>query len=205
MKKVTIVISLSLLIFTYSDLYCYNPTNVEADCNPIVYEPEISEPYLSRDRIITINEKCTSFNTDWQSVNLSSNRFDQDLFRNRIIPIFMIVAGISIAGIWTTDFTSGKFSDQGSFFDWREGENMLWPHIAAEFFMSIGLVVGGMGLFATKDWGLWLSLVSLGALVYSAVNSSGWVIAEKSRLLYGVPVWFSLTGAIISIVIIISS
>ena len=133
----------------------------------------------------------------------SSSAFTPGLYKNRIVPIFMIAMGIGMTGIWTADIVSGKFADQGNFFQWREGENMLWPHIAAEYLTSFGLIVGGMGLYNGKEWSVSLSLVSLGAVTYSAINSSGWVIAEKERLPYGIPMWVSLTGAAISFTILI--
>lgn len=129
---------------------------------------------------------------------------EPNLYKNRIVPFFMIAVGVGMIGIWTADIVSGKFSDQGGFFSWREGDNMLWPHITAELLTSFGLTMGGIGLYGGKDWGLSLSLISLGALAYSSINSSGWVFAEKNRLSYGIPMWISLTGATISFVILIN-
>ncbi|MEE4178780.1 MAG: hypothetical protein V2I46_14845 [Bacteroides sp.] len=127
-----------------------------------------------------------------------------DFLRNRIIPILLISLGVGITGMWTADIVLGKFSDRGGFFNWREGENMLWPHISAELLMAIGLIMGGAGLYGGKGWGLFLSLAALGALTYSSVNSSGWVIADKKRLPYGVPMWISLGVAILSLFFLIS-
>lgn len=129
---------------------------------------------------------------------------DLDLYKDRIIPIFMVVAGIGIAGIWSADIISGRFSDQGNFFKWKEGESMLWPHIFAEYLTSAALISGGIGLYNSKDWALNVSFAALGALTYTAINSSGWVLAEKERIGYGVPMWISLTGAVISFTILIN-
>lgn len=123
----------------------------------------------------------------------------------RVIPVIMWVIGLGLTGIWTRDIVTGKFSRQGSFFKWREGENMLWPHITAEYLTSLGLIAGGTGLWMGETWGLPVSLASLGALVYSAVNSSGWVFAEKERLPYGIPMWTSLAGAVFSLIVLIAS
>jgi hypothetical protein len=129
--------------------------------------------------------------------------FQPDLFKNRVVPIFMMVVGAGMLGMWTADMASGKFSGQGNFFRWREGENMLWPHIAAEFLTGAGLIAGGIGLYTVKDWGLAISLLSLGAVTYSAINSTGWVLAEKGRTPYGIPMWVSLAGAVASFVILL--
>jgi hypothetical protein len=127
------------------------------------------------------------------------NQQEKDLYKNRIIPVFMVVAGLGIAGMWSIDIASGRFSEQGNFFKWREGENMLWPHIFAEYLTSAALITGGIGLYNSKEWALNVSFCALGALTYTAINSSSWVLAEKNRLGYGIPMWASLTGSIISI------
>lgn len=126
-----------------------------------------------------------------------------DILHNRAIPVFMAVTALGIAGIWTMDMASGKFSDQGSFFKWREGEMLLWPHITAEFLTAAALATAGFGLWQGKTWALSVSMLSLGALTYTAINSSGWVLAERNRLPYGIPMWVSLGGAIVSIAVLL--
>lgn len=125
------------------------------------------------------------------------------LYKNFIVPAVMFIIGGGIIALWTKDICSGKFSGKQNFFQWREGENLLWPHIIAEYLTSIGLITGSIGLYFEKDWSLLLSLLSLGAVTYSAINSSGWVLAERKRIFYGIPIWVSLIGAIISIIILI--
>jgi hypothetical protein len=123
---------------------------------------------------------------------------------NLYISVFMILSGLGIAGIWTVDIIKGRFARRGGFFYWREGENMLWPHILAEYMTSLALIIGAIGLYTEKEWGLNISLAALGALLYTAINSSGWVLAEKNRMSYGIPMWFSLAGAVISLFILLS-
>jgi hypothetical protein len=118
------------------------------------------------------------------------------------IPLVMIIIGLGMAGIWAVDIASGKFSGQGHFFCWREGENLLWPHILAEYLVAVGLISGGFGLILLKQWALPLSFISLGGLIYSAINSSGWVLAKKERLLYGIPIWISLAFGIIAMLLL---
>jgi len=118
------------------------------------------------------------------------------------IPLVMIIIGLGMAGIWAVDIASGKFSGQGSFLRWREGENLLWPHILAEYIVAVGLIAAGLGLILLKQWALPLSFISLGGLIYSAINSSGWVLAKKERLPYGIPIWVSLFFGILSIILL---
>jgi hypothetical protein len=121
-----------------------------------------------------------------------------------IVAVFMILAGTGIIFIWAADIYAGKFSDQGNFFRWREGENLMWPHILAEYLAAAGLISGGTGLLIDWKHALPVSLVSLGAVIYSAINSSGWVLAAKSRTGYGIPIWITLTGATVSLFFLIS-
>ena len=143
-------------------------------------------------------------NSDYPSFNLMVKQNDKDFYKNWIVPIFMIVAGIGIAGIWTVDLVKGRFSKQGNFFTWREGENMLWPHITAEYLTSAALITGGIALYNFKDWAIDVSFVALGALIYTSMNSTGWVLAEKERLAYGIPMWVCLIGSIIALIILLN-
>lgn len=118
------------------------------------------------------------------------------------IPLVMIIIGLGIASIWALDIASGKFSGQGHFLRWREGENLLWPHILAEYLVAVGLLAGGLGLILLKQWALPISFISLGGLIYSAINSSGWVLAKKERLPYGIPIWISLVFGIIAMLLL---
>ncbi len=143
------------------------------------------------------------FHNEPAEINLNAKSIEPNLYKNRIIPIFMITMGIGMAGIWSADIASGKFSDQGNFFKWREGENLMWPHIMAEYLTAAGLITGGIGLYGGKEWAVSVSLFSLGAVTYSAINSSGWVLADRSRTAYGIPMWISLAGSVVSFVILI--
>ncbi len=114
----------------------------------------------------------------------------------------MILMGSGMALIWTKDMLSGKFSGQGNFFKWKEENTLLWPHIVAEYFTALGLIAGGTGLIVSGSWALPGSFFALGAVIYSAVNSTGWVLADKNRLSYGIPIWISLLVSVSAITIL---
>ena len=121
-----------------------------------------------------------------------------------IIPVFMIVLGVGIAGIWAMDMISGRFRAQGSFFHWiNDGGDKMWPHIFAEYTTAAGLIAGGLCLSAEKAWAINLSLVFLGALCYTSLNSLSWVFAQKDRIGYGIPMMAGLAGGVISILILL--
>lgn len=127
------------------------------------------------------------------------------LWESLIIPIFMILTGIGMMTIWALDIAGGKFKEQGHFFHWRnEGGDRLWLHIVAEYLTAAALIAGGIGLTGGWPWGLNVSLVALGALAYTSINSLSWVFAQKGRLSYGMPIMVSLAGSIISLFVIFS-
>jgi len=151
-----------------------------------------------------VNAQLNSYlHNELAEITLNVKPFEPDLYKNRIIPIFMITMGVGMAGIWGADIASGKFSNQGNFFKWREGENLMWPHIMAEYLTAAGLITGGIGLYSGKEWAVSVSLLSLGAVTYSAINSSGWVLADSSRTAYGIPMWVSLAGSVVSFAILL--
>lgn len=116
------------------------------------------------------------------------------------VAIFLIIVGLGIAGIWAIDIAGGKFANRGKFFQWREGEALLWPHLLAEYLTALALVAAGTGLLLQAAWSIPLAWLALGALVYTAINSSGWVLADRSRLSYGIPMWVSLFGALVCLI-----
>lgn len=122
-------------------------------------------------------------------------------FDTKISPVLLILIGAGVIGIWLKDIISGKFSSQGNFFNWVEGENRLWLHIFAEFLTGILLIASGIGILLSQTWAPKLELLGLGALIYSSINSSGWVLHKKERLPYGIPIWISL---LISILIVVN-
>lgn len=129
---------------------------------------------------------------------------DTSLWISLFVPVFMILLGSGIAGIWAMDIIKGKFRDQGSFFNWlNDGGDKMWPHILAEYFTAAGLIAGGLALFTVKAWAVTFSLVFLGALSYTSLNSLGWVFAQRDRIGYGIPMMAGLAGAIASVIILL--
>lgn len=76
------------------------------------------------------------------------------------------------------------------------------PHWVAEYGTALTLLIGASGLLFDWNAGRSVALVALGGLAYTSVNSLGWVLADRSRLPYGVPMLAGLVGALISIIII---
>jgi len=118
----------------------------------------------------------------------------------------MAVMGVAIAGIWTRDIitaeqldiTAGRIRAR----DPHAGTLML-PHWIAEYATAISLLAGAAGLLAGAAWATPLGLVALGALVYTSINSLGWVLAERARTLYGVPMVVGAIGGLAGIIVLL--
>jgi hypothetical protein len=126
-----------------------------------------------------------------------------------LVGVFMLVMGAGIAGIWAIDImrspevdrTRGTLRARD-----RSNGSLLVPHWIAEYATALLLLAGGIGLvFATEPgaWS-WLVPIGLGALAYTSLNSLGWVLADRSRSAYGIPMAVGLIGAVASIGLLIS-
>lgn len=120
-----------------------------------------------------------------------------------MVAVFMIVMGLGIILIWSADILRGAFRDQGRLTDWRnEGGDLMWPHLLAEYLTGFALIAGGIGLWIPYPGSLPLAYASLGALFYTSLNSHAWVLADRSRLMYGVPMGIGLIGSIVSAILL---
>lgn len=126
-----------------------------------------------------------------------------------LVALFMLVMGAGIAGIWTIDIVRSPEVDRSRGLlrarDRGTG-SFLVPHWLAEYATAVLLAIGGLGLllgWAPGPW-TWVVPVALGALAYTSLNSLGWVLADRSRLAYGVPMAVGLGGAIISTLLLLA-
>ena len=125
------------------------------------------------------------------------------------VGVFMLVMGAGIAGIWTIDIVRSPEVDRThGIVRARDRSNGLFlvPHWIAEYATALLLVAGGIGLvlgIAAGAWS-WLVPIGLGALAYTSLNSLGWVLADRSRAAYGIPMAIGLNGAIVSIGLLVA-
>jgi|GEM_PF-1151007 len=121
------------------------------------------------------------------------------------IPAFMAVTGSGMAAMWTIDIIrADKIDTQNGILRAREpgSESWLLPHWIAEYSTAGLLLAGAYGLQNNKAWGRDVSLVALGSLNYTALNSLGWALGKKERTPYAIPMILSLTGSTISLCVI---
>jgi hypothetical protein len=126
-----------------------------------------------------------------------------------VIGMFMVVMGLGMAAIWTVDIVRSPEVDRDQGLlkarD-RSTGSLLVPHWLAEYGTAALLLIGGSALLLGIDAGAWTWAVGagLGALAYSALNSLGWALADRTRTGYAVPMLVGLAGAIVSLVLLIA-
>ena len=120
----------------------------------------------------------------------------------------MVVMGLAIALTWARDMRSSPEVERSAGLlrarDRRDGSLFL-PHWIAEYATALGLIVGGIGLIADVGWAEGISLVALGALTYTSVNSLGWTLALRSRRPYAIPMLVGAIGGVLSIVVLLTA
>jgi hypothetical protein len=125
-----------------------------------------------------------------------------------VVGVFLIAMGIGIVGIWTIDILRNPAIDRshGLLRARDAAGSVMAPHWIAEYATAVLCLIGGVGLILSwtdAAWS-WTVALALGSLAYTSLNSLSWVLADRSRLAYGVPMAISLVGALISILLLLS-
>ena len=124
----------------------------------------------------------------------------------RVVPGFMGLTGIAMMASWVRDLVKRDQVDISDGLlrirDRRSGECLL-PTILAEVGTATALLVAAIGTSTGASWGKGLSLVALGALVYTSISSLSWVLTETNRWPFGIPMLVALAGAIVSLSILL--
>jgi hypothetical protein len=125
-----------------------------------------------------------------------------------IVGTFLVVMGIGIAGIWTVDILRNPEIDRsrGLLRARDRAGSVMVPHWIAEYATALLCLLGGLGLvlgWTSAAWS-WIVAIALGALGYTSLNSLAWVLADRARLPYGVPMVVGLVGALVAFVLLLS-
>jgi hypothetical protein len=92
----------------------------------------------------------------------------------RVVGWFELVVGSAILGLWSVLLATGQVPEVAA------GQTDIWFHLAAEAFLATLLIVAGTAALRGSEVAPLLTGLALGALVYSAVNSSGYY-AERAE------------------------
>lgn len=85
----------------------------------------------------------------------------------KIVAIFSILMGVALIGTWVVLFVLGNVPELAT--SLLETGLLL----VAEFLTGASLIVGGSGLLVHARWGMPLSLVALGMLLYVSIYYTG--------------------------------
>lgn len=125
-----------------------------------------------------------------------------------IVAIFMLMMAAGIAGVWTVDIVRSPEIDRSHGLlrarAVTEG-TVLLPHWLAEYGTAALLATGGIGLLVAAPWAEPVSLFALGALIYTSLNSLGWVLSRSERRPYGVPMLIGLVGGVAAAVYLLAA
>jgi hypothetical protein len=110
-----------------------------------------------------------------------------------LIPIFTIVMALGTTIIWIKELISPHMKQ--SLLTRREGDHLVWPHIAVEAATALLLLVSGIGSLMHMGWAPLVNFFSLGAISYACFNSLSWTLADKSRWPYTVYMLFGVVGS----------
>ena len=108
-----------------------------------------------------------------------------------IIPIFSIAMSLGMTIIWIKELITPHLKQ--SLLTRREGDHLIWPHIAVEAGTALLLLISGVGSLLHSGWAPLVNFFSLGAISYACFNSLSWTLADKSRWIYTI---FMLIGVI---------
>jgi hypothetical protein len=125
-----------------------------------------------------------------------------------VVAVFMLVMAVGMAGIWTVDMLQSPEIDRsrGLIRSRDRNGSVMAPHWLAEYGTAAMLFVGGLGLLLAWPSGPWAWLIpaALGALAYTGLNSQAWVLADRSRAAYGIPIGVGFLGAVAALALIVA-
>jgi len=88
----------------------------------------------------------------------------------KITASFCILIALSMIGLWGMLLVTGNVPE-------LETEPFAIAfHFVAEFVTALALLVSGYGFFKNKKWSSVFFLLSIGALLYTAINSAGYYV-----------------------------
>jgi len=123
-----------------------------------------------------------------------------------LVALFVGIMGAAMAGVWTRDIMAGTgFDAPAGLLRAREveiGDLMLW-HWLAEYGTSVLLIAGSILLLAGAALADRVTLLGVGALLYTSTNSLGWALARPERRSYAIPMGIGLVGGLISALLLL--
>ncbi len=109
---------------------------------------------------------------------------------------FGLFTGVSIAGMWTMFFLSGKVPEV------KTEPVRLAFHLAAEGLTALALVIAGIAILIGAGWGPEVYLIGSGMLLYTVVVSPGYFAQRGQAAPVGM--FVALAAAALAFVVLVA-
>jgi hypothetical protein len=96
----------------------------------------------------------------------------------QILKVFIIICGISMFAAWGIFYGLGILSKE-----LIHTQLTFWVLLSGECLTAVGLLIGGIALLTKKIWGCYLSIISMGMLLYSVMVGTGNFVPRDNILL----------------------
>ena len=121
-------------------------------------------------------------------------KIDKMEMKNKIA-IYPIIIGLSMIGMWTVLLSTGQVLE-------TETDRIeISYHLVSEFLTAFLLIIGGYGLYKERSWGFGVFLVSMGMLLYSVINSTGYYAGQGEIVMVGM---FTVLTVLTALFLIVS-
>ena len=104
----------------------------------------------------------------------------------KIAPIYSIIIGIAMMGMWLTLITTNQVPEINT-----EPIRITY-HLIGEFLTAILLLIGGFGLFTNRGWGFHVFLIAMGMLLYTVIVSAGYYGQKNDMIMVGMFTLFQI-------------
>jgi len=110
------------------------------------------------------------------------------------IAVYPIIIGLLMVGMWTVLLSTGEVLE-------TETDRIeISYHLVSEFMTAVLLIIGGYGFYNERRWGFGVFLVSMGMLLYSVLNATGYYAGQSEIAMVGM--FTVLTGLTVLFLII---
>ena len=117
--------------------------------------------------------------------------------------IFTIVIGVMMTVQWTITIAKKRVPGLEDDATAGRGPIEMRFHWAAEFLTAALLLAGGIALLLDFDWATNIYLISIGMLIYTIINSSGYFAQQRKWPMVGM-FTLILVLAIVSLVLVLT-
>jgi hypothetical protein len=112
----------------------------------------------------------------------------------RVLFVLLFIDSLAVFAIWILNLSTGVFSK--GLLAGQQDTSLPLLHLMSEFVMATTTLIGVIGSWIGKPWGMGITLFGLGIFTYSAINSLGWAFLNDSvqAISMGVTILIAFVG-----------